>query len=154
MNQGYKNLSEKDLNRLFAKTRFKLSDDQMDTVEFALWHIYYVERSLGDVLVKILKGGIKSNDGSYEELIEYLIDRLFFTEKINIFEKASSTNRPKNLLKYLRKINNIRNDVYHGRIDNLKYDGKNLTSRETKEKLIDDLDSALNDAVEIENKAL
>jgi hypothetical protein len=139
-------LSDRDDIRGFIKKSFSLSEDQMDTVEFLSWFIYYAERSLRNILIIVLKGGIKSEDGSYEKIIEFIIDKFNFTEKIDLYNEASSGKKAGKLVSYFRKINQLRNDIYHGRIEDLKYNKADLRQKKTRSKMMFDFFKALNDA--------
>ena len=69
-------------------------------------------------------------------------DLPYFMDKIKVYELFyGGTKRTK----LLYKINGIRNDLSHNRINDLKYNGKSLFLRTTKEELITDyFDSAFN----------
>lgn len=96
--------------------------------------------SLDDVLMGVPEEiAIKIKDvfkKRYNEKIPLDINNLStFGEKIKVYEKIFTKN---NVSSILWKIKNIRDDISHGRIDELKYEGKSLSLRETKEKLLID----------------
>ena len=69
-------------------------------------------------------------------------DTPYFTDKIKLYEAVFSKN---NVSSLLWKMMNLRNDISHGRIDDLKYEGESLTLRSAREKiLVDYLEATLN----------
>lgn len=67
-------------------------------------------------------------------------DLPFFIDKIRVYEFLVGKN---NHVKLLYKINNIRNDLSHGRIDTLTYNKQSLFLRTTKEALVEDYFEAI-----------
>lgn len=83
-----------------------------------------------EVITKI-KQAVKQG---YIEKRDFDIEKLeYFTDKIKIYEAMFGRNERTRLL---WKINDIRNDISHNRIDQLTYNDEDLCLRETKEKLL------------------
>ena len=59
----------------------------------------------------------------------------YFIDKIRVYESLFGKTNRTNLL---WKINTIRNDLSHNKIDSLQYNGESLSLRSTKEKIIED----------------
>ena len=147
--------SEAQLNEAISKGGLKLTDSQIATVSFAFWLVYMAETDLNYALRKgwTLAGSFSSSEVNnlVEKQILDLIggqrkvdlkDPEYFSDKIKIYEAFfGQTKRTK----MLWKLNDIRNNISHNRIDELNYDGVDLAKRETKEKvLIDYFETALN----------
>ncbi len=70
------------------------------------------------------------------------VDNLeYFTDKIRLYEGMSGKN---NVTGILWKLKKIRDDISHGRIHALAYEGKDLLLRATKEKILMDYLRAVN----------
>lgn len=71
------------------------------------------------------------------------MSKLHFGEKIKIIEELH-TDKKDSFVRLMRKIQDMRNDIAHGRFDNLKYGGYHLSDNRGKIKLIANLrDAAL-----------
>lgn len=122
-----------DLGRLLVRDRYKINDDDIEAVEFIFWISYYLERLTEDSIVAG-QGGAEGWKG-----IQNIINKLHFGDKIAIlsdlyFEKGKKDD----FTKFLRKINDLRNSVAHGRFSELTYEGHRLSDSKGQQKLIND----------------
>lgn len=128
-----------DLGRLFVKKRFGMSKNSIDATEFVFWISYYAERELRDIISSIEK----TLSGISTPMIEGMIDRLHFGDKISLVEKHYAGKSSEYLIKILWKINNLRNNVAHGRFDELVYEDLALSDAKGQLLLISDFMNAL-----------
>lgn len=158
-----KNLSDEELSLMIPKASLCLEINKIQTAHFAFWICYMAELDFGDILTKAWKMAktlygadegviniIKQKYGIKIEKIDpkdqnYNLRTVTFGDRISVFEKVAGEENE--LVKMLWKLKNIRDDLSHGRIDNLSYDGNDLELRATKEKLLLDY-STLNANVE------
>ena len=152
--------TDEQITTIISHGTLKMNDTQTATVSFVFWICYLAERELENVLVEAWKKTkeILSTDNDTivyirnkykirNEIIDtsdpnYKPNDITFTDKIDIFQKINGDTK---MTKFLWKLKRIRNDLSHGRIDDLKYDGDNLYTKEIKEKmLIDYFDCLLN----------
>ena len=148
-------VSDDKLNSAVSKGALKLSDDQINAVSFVFWLCYLAERDIGFVISEPWKKlaemfGVEAIKPAKKFLSEYVfgkdkekdIENLdFLTEKIRVYQGCYGSN---NVTKILWEINRLRNDVSHGRIDALVYEGNSLLLRNVKEKLLMDYMEAVN----------
>jgi len=147
--------SSEQFSTLVPKGMLGLSDSQIQTVQFAFWFCYTLEKDLADVLqeavskTKVILG--KTEPETYEYMRkEYgikfeVVDEdhpkydpysIVFNDRIEIVEKIRGKD---NFTEFLRKVKEIRNDLSHGRILELSYEGKSLFEDATKATLLRDL---------------
>ncbi len=118
------------------------------------WLCYLVEIELNDVLTNCWDNAIKSADKVVKkESIKILkkkvfkdenknIDNLeYFRDKIKLYIFAKGESK---LSKILWKINDIRNDLSHNRIDKLEYKNRSLYLKEAKKELLIDYLTLMN----------
>lgn len=140
--------SEQQLNETISKGALKMSDQQITTVSFAFWLVFMAETDLNDITKKAwtLSGLFYSPEETTKAkliLTEMVggkrsidIDNLeYFSDKIKIYQAMFGEN---DRTKLLWKLNTIRNDLSHNRINELQYDKHPLFERETKEKILTD----------------
>lgn len=153
LKEVFKTSTDAELQEAITKGVFMLSDEQITTVSFVFWLIYSVERGMDEAL----KGAWDtSTKGATPIEVTQLKDRLlariggdqvfdvaapeYFSQKVRIYESIFGKTEH---AKLLWKMNGIRNDLSHHRIDDLKYEGEPLSKREVKEKaLFDYLETA------------
>ena len=117
----FNDLKKLKMGKLFARERFKINDDQFETVEFVFWITYMMEREINDIINDVEKARMR---GLKNPMINAMLDKLPFGSKISLIEKNyASMPKNKNYIKMLWKINDLRNHVAHGRFDELKYGG-------------------------------
>lgn len=130
-----KSKDELDIARTLVKERFSMTKDQIDAVEFVFWFAYLVENEVQDLIIEpeVAVGGRK-------EAIKIIVDKLHFGDKIAIIENLYITKPKKDkLLTMLRKTNDLRNSVAHGRFDELIYGGYKLSDLQGQLKIVTDL---------------
>ncbi|MEK6935467.1 MAG: hypothetical protein AABW67_01645, partial [Nanoarchaeota archaeon] len=80
--------------------------------------------------------------GAPKKTMESLVSKLHFGEKIKVMEELYiSTKNP--FIKFMRKVQDMRNDIAHGRFNNLKYGGYDLSDNRGKIKLLAELRDSL-----------
>jgi hypothetical protein len=134
-----KTRDELDVARKIVRERYKMSDEDIKAVEFVFWFSYFVEREIQDLIVEpeVRVGGRK-------EAIQLFADKLHFGDKISIISELYVQNPKKDvLISLLWKINTLRNEVAHGRFNELKYEEYKLSDARGQLKIIADLMNAL-----------
>lgn len=122
------------LGRRLVREEFKINDNDMEAVEFIFWVFYYLERLIEDFII-----GVECAVGAREEPFQMIIDKLHFGDKISIFYELYAKSGKKNdFVKFLRRVNELRNAVVHGRFSELKYKGQSLSDLEGQTKLVND----------------
>lgn len=133
---------------MLSKSALKLNQNQINTVQFTFWLIYMVETDLNDAIKeawnlatsssreevvlmtkKLLQEGIKGEKKLDPENLKY------FSDKIKIYE---SFYKKDNRTKLLWKLNDLRNDLSHNKINELKYKGNNLIDINVRKQLLKD----------------
>lgn len=134
---------EEKLIETFSKGALKLDDEQIKTVSFVFWLCYMAETDLNEIIKQAWDMAQKAYPVSDQEAVNKVIKDMgfdfekleYFSQKIGIYEKMFGKIER---TKILWKINTIRNDLSHNRIESLSYNGKRLTLRETKEQIVID----------------
>jgi hypothetical protein len=130
---------ELDVARKLVKERYKMAEEEIHAVEFVFWFSYFVEREAQDLIVEP-----EVHIGGRRESIQLLVDKLHFGDKISIISDLYSENPKKDaFVSLMWKVNTLRNDVAHGRFNNLKYDGFELSDSRGQLKIVADLMNAL-----------
>jgi hypothetical protein len=119
-----------------VKEQFSLTDADFEAVDFVFWISYFVERSCEELIVYP-----ELKIGARKEMMEAVISKLHFGDKIKIIEELY-VNKKDDLVKLMRKIQDLRNHVAHGRFDSLRYGGYHLSDNRGKLKLIGHLRDA------------
>lgn len=140
-----KNVSDEKFNETISKGALQLSDNQIQTASFVFWLCYMAEKDLNDVLrqawklsTEITNPEISESDQkillkTFSKKDNFDIDNLeYFADKIKIHEIVCNDD----LTKMLWKLNDLRNDISHNRINELKYNERSLFLRDTKEKIL------------------
>ncbi len=130
---------ELDLGRLLIKEIFGMNNDLIDATEFVFWISYFAERELTDTILSIEKIIL----GKSTPMIEGMIDRLCFGDKISLVEKHYAGKSSADYIKILRKINMLRNDVAHGRLEELAYNNLPLSDAKGQTLLMADFMNAM-----------
>ncbi len=128
---------DKNIARVMVQKRFSLTEDQFEAVDFIFWIAYYVEREAEDLIIYP-----EVQIGARQKAMDVMMGKLHFGDKIGIIEELYSGKKD-NFIKLMTKIQNMRNNVSHGRFDNLNYGGYNLSDNKGKMKLIAHLRDAL-----------
>ncbi|MBU1130782.1 hypothetical protein KJ840_01480 [Patescibacteria group bacterium] len=146
--------SEEDFNLFIPKTMLKLSTSQIKTIQFVFWFCYIVEKNLDDMLKLAFRNMEKIEGKTPQEMIEFIKttykidfkkvdptnpshdpDALTFNDRIDIVEKIMGISVH---TKFLRKVKSLRNNLSHGRIYSLEYEGNSLLNNQVKAKLLED----------------
>ena len=124
---------DKNIARTMVKERYSLTDNELDVVDFVFWVSYFVERTAEELIVDP-----QVSIGVPKQTIDFLVNKLHFGDKIKVMEELYSLKKDR-LVKFMRIIQDMRNDVAHGRFNNLKYGGYNLSDNRGKIKLLAEL---------------
>ncbi|MFZ2310691.1 MAG: hypothetical protein WAW11_04045 [Patescibacteria group bacterium] len=145
--------AEDNLSKTISKGALKLDDNQIETVSFVFWLCYMAEKDLDSILkeswnstktlynngdniqiVKFIKDvfKIKTNKIDVEDK-DYTPNNTTFGDRIFILEQLFGKIEHVNLLWKLKK---LRDDVGHGRIEDLKFNEKSLLLKEVRSDLL------------------
>lgn len=141
-------ISDQQINETIPKCALKMNDEQIATVSFVFWLVYMAETDLYYVLNESLKTETSTLSPEVKKKVEEILkekikgekevnfnDLENFSDKVKAYEALfGETKRTK----LLWKLKNIRDDLSHNRIENLKYEGQALSLRKTKEKILID----------------
>jgi len=129
----------KDIASDMAIELFNIPKNQIQAVDFVFWFAYIVERNAEELIVYP-----EVELGARKQAIETMVDKLTFGDKIKVIEELYA-NKKDDFVKFMRKVQNLRNDIAHGRFDNLKYEEYSLSENEGRILLIANLrDTMLN----------
>lgn len=139
-----KEVSDEMFNETISKGALQLSDNQIQAVSFAFWLCYMAEKDLNDVIKQAWELSVISHPETSEYVQKILLKTLSKKEKFDINNLKYFSDKIKvhsvicndDFTKMLWKLNDIRNDISHNRIDKLEYDGQSLSLREVKEKIL------------------
>lgn len=79
-------------------------------------------------------------------VMDVCIRELSFSGKINVLKSTTIKGKYKKWLKFLSRINEIRNTVFHAKWRDLRYQGKSIRDIATRRDMVFDLADALHDA--------
>lgn len=130
---------DKGLSKKLVKGMYPLTDDEFEVVDFVFWIAYLVEKTTEELIIQP-----EVVSGARQAAMETIIGKLHFADKITIIEELY-TGKKNRLVKLMRKIQNLRNDIAHGRVNKLQYGGYNLSDNRGKIKLVADLRDAMLD---------
>jgi hypothetical protein len=128
---------DKNIAKKMVKKRFSLTDDQFEAVDFIFWISYFIEREAEELIIFP-----EVQIGAREKAMKTIINKLNFGDKIKIIEELY-TGKKDEFVKLMRKIQNMRNDIAHGRFSDLNYGNYHLSDNKGKLKLIANLKDAL-----------
>jgi len=120
----------KDIARKMIEKKFSFTQEQFEAVDFVFWISYMVEKDAEDLIIYP-----EVQLGARQIAMDIIMERLHFGDKIRIIEKLY-INKKDNLIKLMRKIQDMRNNIAHGRFDDLDYGGYKLSDNRGKLKLI------------------
>ncbi|MHB8830899.1 MAG: hypothetical protein ACYC44_02205 [Patescibacteria group bacterium] len=148
---------------IIPKGVLKLTDEQITTVSFVFWLVYMAENDLNTCLTKAWEMSKKPFTSDIHIIAKAKINEavgseacpscgtlgkgrkidpenpLFFSDKIKLHQVMMGKTK---FVSLLWELNNIRNDLSHGRVNTLSYKNQPLVNRETKVKILTDyLDS-------------
>lgn len=114
-----------------------LTKEQIEAVESVYWATYLVEREVSDMVSSIEKT-LGNTD-----IVDTMLSRLAFGDKISLMdERYNAGGQIKPFVSFAWKVNKLRNSVAHGRYDDLKYEGLDLSDKKCQLKFLIDLVSA------------
>lgn len=119
-------------------TMLGLKDEEKNALHFASAFLQYCEEYFTDkVLVEVLvrKGFQRLSDNKAPEM---MIREMSLISKIKVFREMDTKGFGKELAKFLCKMNELRNQVFHAKFKDLKYGSKSLSLEETQRDLIFD----------------
>lgn len=147
--------TEVQLNETISKGALKLTDEQTGTVSFVFWLVYMAETDLNDVISEAWQLAKKTASPEVQATAKQMLEDMikgerkidienleYFVDKIKVYEAMFGKNKHSKLF---WKLNDIRNDLSHNRIDGLKYEGLSLSLRSTKEKVLFDYFDTMNE---------
>ncbi len=124
----------------------KISKEAFDTAQFIFWLIYGVEMQLKEIARDVMTKNRKDQDyNEIKQFVEDVFEEMTLMGKISLIEKNLKRENQhknfKNLPSILKELNNIRNTIFHQKTDiqNIKYFGKIISERSTKNQMIVDL---------------
>lgn len=150
------NAGSQELVETLSKGALKLDQDHINTVQFTFWLVYMAETDLNEVIQEAWKLATSTSDQTVIDATKALLqegvkgekeinlDNLeYFADKIKIYEsfygKDSRT-------KLFWKLNDIRKDLFHNRLDALTYNDEDLNDIDVRRKLLKDyFETALED---------
>ena len=143
-----------DFNLFIPKTMLGLSHEEIYTIQFAFWFCYVVEHDLNTALQQGLRNMESVMGKTPEEVANFIKEgfeirwervdpddpkydpeSITFNDRIDIVEKIRGRS---DHTRFLRKIKKLRNDISHGRIYRLTYEGQDLSNNDTKKQLLFD----------------
>jgi hypothetical protein len=168
-NTDFSGLTNINVAKKMAQEWYSLKDEDFIAVDFVFWIAYFVERAAKDLIIyPEVSVGIREDSIKYiktlfddEKMVElasyftivlnseitieeretaltFIIDNLYFGDKIKIIEKFYSS-KNSSIIKLMRKIQDLRNHIAHGRLDKLLYDSLKLSEGKGQLKLFVDL---------------
>jgi len=139
-------VSDNELNEVISKGALKLSNEQIATVSFVFWLVYMAETDLNTVISEAWSKSKQFFSKDVHQITRKMLQKMiphgrkidvenleYFSDKIKIFEAMFGRTSRTELLYKLR---DLRNDISHNRIDELRYNGGDLSLRTTKEKIL------------------
>ncbi len=124
---------DKDIAKQMVRLRFSITDNQFEAVDFIFWIAYLIEREAEELIIYP-----EVHIGARKDAMETIVGKLHFGDKINIIEKLY-LEKKNGLIKLMRKIQDLRNDIAHGRFDKLEYCGYDLSDNKGKIMLVANL---------------
>lgn len=127
---------ENNIAKKLVREKFSITDEQFNAVDFIFWVSYFTERVAEDLICSSEK-----NFNVSENSIRYIVNELHFGAKIKVIEELHTANKD-SMITIMRKVQNYRNDIAHGKFSNLKYGGWHLADNRAQIKLLADLRDA------------
>lgn len=146
---GEINISHIDFNTVKKRVENKfLTKEQIEAVESVYWATYLIEREVSNMISSIEKT-LGNTD-----IVDAMLNRLAFGDKISLIdERYNAGGQIKPFVSFAWKVNQLRNNVAHGKFDNLKYEGFDLSDRKGQFKfLIDSVSAFLESARAINDR--
>jgi hypothetical protein len=104
----------------------EISEENTKAIDFCFWFCYIVERNIQKVIISV-----EEKIGSRKDSIERFLDEFHLSNKITLltdyYLAEAKKEKRKKLKDILWKVNTLRNNIAHGKFDNLKYKGHHLS---------------------------
>lgn len=130
-----------------------MDNERFFTVTFLFWFLWYIEKSLEGLVLKLTQKKLKHKDDELPQLIKDFLgdclNEMTFNNKIKLFEKVMlqwfvGTKKDLNkLLEVLSQYSSVRNAIAHNNPSRLKYRGEDLNDSKTQLRMLEDFDNAL-----------
>lgn len=132
------------------KKNLGLDEKDFDAIIFLTLFIFQTENGLNNTLVNLFKKGFDKEQTIHSqlnnEIIVDIIDELTFSSKLNIYEKIVGKypcyDDLKKGVSFFRELNNIRNKLFHCKLNKITYKGKKITDGTTRFKMMGDFATA------------
>lgn len=126
----------------FFKRSIGINEADYKAIKFVSMLIFFCEKNIEKVCVVSTKKGIITPLAN--ELIDHAFEELTFTSKINLYEKIIKKYSPENKdvvkgVNYYRKLNIIRNRIFHCKLKDIKYKEEPITKYETRKLMLEDM---------------
>lgn len=122
------------------KNGLKLNDREFESVIFVVTMILYCEKHIEGLCLHIINR--QSAAVINKEINDYIFEELTFSSKINILEKILKKSKCYGkLIKdlgFFRELNQMRNNIFHCKIKNIKYKGKSIIEEDVKFAMVKD----------------
>jgi hypothetical protein len=122
------------LSRDAVKKWCKLSDDDFAAVDFTFWAAYLIEYQASELIIEP-----EVSEGARKEVMEEIVSKLTFGDKISIIQNIHVRDKKNPLLRMMRKMQDLRNNVAHGKFDMLEYGGFHLSTKKGQLKMFGDI---------------
>lgn len=134
------------LSKASLKRHYSMTDEQIEAVEFIYWVSYLVERSISEMISSIEKAL-----GTNIKMIDAMLGRLHFGDKISLIDdEYNLKGQIKPFITMAWKVNSLRNNVAHGKFNDLKYEGMDLFQTKAQFKFFIDLTTAYSQSTKTE----
>lgn len=115
--------------------QLNLKKEDANALKFTNVLVQLAEEQLTRQLIELFKKCFAKT--SKPDIMEMFMRDMYWTKKINLIN-AIDEKRFKLMISFLRKMNDIRNKVFHAKFSELKYKGKNISDIGTQRDMIFD----------------
>jgi len=121
----------------------KVTDEEYKNISFCILLIFWVETILKEVLKELVLKYQKS-EKQYPEFIDAIFNETTFGSKITIVEFIINQSEKfkktyKDFFSYCRALNGLRNQIFHTKLKDIKYNGLSISEIKTQRKMFIDL---------------
>lgn len=122
--------------QVIAKERYGVSNKDIKAIDFLFWFAYSVESFANELIVDP-----EVHIGARKILMTEIVAVLSFGQKIKVLQKIY-TNKKDPLIKLMRLIQHLRNNMAHGRFNDLQYKNHHLSDKKAQILLMGELRDA------------
>lgn len=120
-----------------------INDKEYKDFSFCILLIFWTESTLKKVLEELLLNSQKP-EKQYPELINLIFNETAFSSKIKITEFIINVNPKykeeyKDFFSYCRELNQVRNQIFHTKLESIKYRGSLISDIKTQRRMLTDL---------------